>query len=335
MNKEILKHIIRYILMIFIIILCVIIFNFSSEDGEKSNESSSKVIKSIILIDKNNRDLSQAELDIKIESMQIFVRKSAHFISYMLLGILTMSCAATFKGKKIIKFSLSIFFTFLYSCTDELHQRFIAGRSGSIKDVCLDTVGAFVGILLVLLIILLVEKIKIRKDKKIKFLAEKNEEVKNKRNVLFIASTGGHLNELMQVKPLFDKFNYHIITEKTKVDESFKEEYGDKIRFLIYGTKKYPIRYIFKFIANCFISLYYFFRFQPEVVVTTGTHTAVPLCYIAKLFGSKIIFIETFANRTTGTVAGRLVYPIADTFVVQWEEMHKVYPKSVCWGWLY
>ena len=49
----------------------------------------------------------------------------------------------------------------------------------------------------------------------------------------------------------------------------------------------------------------------------------------------RVIFIETFANRTSGTVAGKLVYPIADTFVVQWEEMHKVYPKSVCWGWIY
>ena len=104
---------------------------------------------------------------------------------------------------------------------------------------------------------------------------------------------------------------------------------------MIYGTKKYPIRYIFKFILNSFISLYYFFRYQPEVIVTTGTHTAVPMCYIAKIFGSKVIFIETFANRTVGTVAGRLVYPIADTFVVQWEELHKVYPKSVCWGWIY
>ena len=125
------------------------------------------------------------------------------------------------------------------------------------------------------------------------------------------------------------------ITEKTKVDDSLKEEYGNRIHFLIYGTKKYPIRYIFKFILNSFISLYYFFRYQPEVIVTTGTHTAVPMCYIAKIFGSKVIFIETFANRTVGTVAGRLVYPIADTFVVQWEELHKVYPKSVCWGWIY
>ena len=168
-----------------------------------------------------------------------------------------------------------------------------------------------------------------------KKLVEENSQDEPKRKVLFIASTGGHLNELMQLKTLFKKYDYHIVTENTKVDKSLKKKYGDKMSFLIYGTKKYPISYIFKFIANSFISLYYFFKYQPEVIVTTGTHTAVPMCYIAKIFGSKVIFIETFANRTSGTVAGKLVYPIADTFVVQWEEMHKIYPKSVCWGWLY
>ena len=156
-----------------------------------------------------------------------------------------------------------------------------------------------------------------------------------KKKVLFISSTGGHLNEMLQLSPMFKKYDYHIVTENTKVDKSLKKKYRDKMSFLIYGTKKYPISYIFKFIANSFISLYYFFKYQPEVIVTTGTHTAVPMCYIAKIFGSKVIFIETFANRTSGTVAGKLVYPIADTFVVQWEEMHKIYPKSVCWGWLY
>ena len=209
------------------------------------------------------------------------------------------------------------------------------GRSAEFRDVCIDIIGASLGIILILGIFVLVKQIKKIKDNKPKKLEETNIESGKQRKVLFIASTGGHLNELMQVKPLFKKFDYHIVTEKTKVDESLKEKYGDRISFLIYGTKKYPVKYIFKFIANCFISLYYFFKYQPEVIVTTGTHTAVPMCYIAKIFGSKVIFIETFANRTTGTVAGRMVYPIADTFVVQWEEMHKVYPKSVCWGWLY
>ena len=333
MNKNILKHIIRYLLIICISVSCIGIFKFSEENGVESTGTSAKVASVILDFTGKSNGMTPEEIKIQIEILQPFVRKSAHFCIYMLLGILLICLMQTFKLQMAYRFDFSVMFAFLYACTDELHQTFIPGRSGTYADVCLDTVGATLGILIIMLIIYI--RYKIKNKNKIQQLAEKNDDSNIKRNVLFIASTGGHLNELMQIKPLFKKFNYHIVTEKTKVDDSLKEEYKDKISFLIYGTKKYPIRYIFKFIANCFISLYYFFKYQPEVVVTTGTHTAVPMCYIAKMFGSKIIFIETFANRTTATVAGKLVYPIADTFVVQWEEMHKIYPKSVCWGWLY
>ena len=49
-----------------------------------------------------------------------------------------------------------------------------------------------------------------------------------KKKVLFISSTGGHLSEMLQLAPLFDKYDYHIITEKDKANESLKEKYGDK-----------------------------------------------------------------------------------------------------------
>ena len=58
-----------------------------------------------------------------------------------------------------------------------------------------------------------------------------------KKKVLFISSTGGHLSEMLQLAPLFDKYDYHIITEKDKANESLKEKYGDKIYFLPYGTR--------------------------------------------------------------------------------------------------
>ena len=335
MNKNILKHVIRYILMIAIIVLCCVIFNFSSENGPKSSGTSGKVASILLDIFADGKNMSHEEKQSKIELIQPFVRKGAHFSIYMILGMLLMCCMKTFKLSNVYRFDISIALAFLYACSDELHQRFIPARSGQFTDVCLDTLGAACGILIILAIFAIIHNIKNKKDKKIKELLEKNEETSKKRKILFIASTGGHLNELMQLKPLFKKYDYHIVTEKTKVDKSYKDEYKDKISFLIYGTKKYPIRYIFKFLANCFISLIYFFKYQPEVIITTGTHTAVPMCYIAKLFGSKVIFIETFANRTTGTVAGRLIYPIADTFVVQWDEMLKVYPKAVCWGWIY
>ena len=78
-----------------------------------------------------------------------------------------------------------------------------------------------------------------------------------------------------------------------------------------------------------------YLKIRPDVIITTGTHTAVPMCYIGRILGSKVIFIETFANSTTKTVAGKLVYPIANTFVVQWESMLELYPKAIYGGWIY
>ena len=56
------------------------------------------------------------------------------------------------------------------------------------------------------------------------------------------------------------------------------------------------------------------------------------MCYIGKIFGVKIVYIETFANINTKTLAGKIIYPIADKFIVQWESMKKLYPKSEYFG---
>ena len=82
-------------------------------------------------------------------------------------------------------------------------------------------------------------------------------------------------------------------------------------------------------------SLILFLKIKPDVVVTTGTHTAVPMCYIAHMFKKKVIFIETFANSESPTRSGKMVYPIADVFIVQWESMLKFYPNAIFGGWIY
>lgn len=157
--------------------------------------------------------------------------------------------------------------------------------------------------------------------------------LKNKK-VLFISSTGGHLDELLQLKPLFKKYDSYIITEKTKSTIDLKDK-NSKVNYLVYGTKDHFLTYIFKFIYNVFKSLILFIKISPKVIVTTGTHTAVPMCYIGKLFFRKVIYIETIANSNTKTLSGKLVYPIADTFIVQWESMLKLYPKAIYGGWIY
>ncbi len=155
------------------------------------------------------------------------------------------------------------------------------------------------------------------------------------KKVLFISSTGGHLSELMQLKSMFNKYDFHIITEKTKSNMYLKDKYPKRVNYLVYGTKSNMLVYPFKLLYNCFKSLILYLKIRPKVIITTGAHTAGPMCCIGKIFGSKIIYIETFANSETKSVTGKMVYKFADLFIVQWEDMLKLYPKAKYGGWIY
>lgn len=155
------------------------------------------------------------------------------------------------------------------------------------------------------------------------------------KKVLFISSTGGHLSEMLQLKDMFNRYDYRIITEKTKSNLKLKKYYGNRIYYLVYGTKDHMLSYPFKLLYNCFKSLYLYLRIHPDYIITTGAHTAGPMCLIAKLFGSRVIYIETFANINTKTITGKLLYHVSDKFIVQWDNMKKVYPNSTVGGWIY
>lgn len=154
------------------------------------------------------------------------------------------------------------------------------------------------------------------------------------KKVMFISSTGGHLSELLALDPLIKKYDSYIITEKTKTNLNLRKKYK-KVDFLIYGSKSNMLVYPFKLIANCFKSLFFYLKFRPKVIITTGAHTAGPMCCIGKILGSKIVYIETFANMETKTATGRIIYKFADMFIVQWESMLELYPKAKYGGWIF
>ena len=159
-----------------------------------------------------------------------------------------------------------------------------------------------------------------------------------KKKILFIASTGGHLDELMQLKALFQKYDYHIITEKTKSTISLKDKYKGKINYLVYGSYTTFIKnviYPFKLLYNIFKSFILYIKIRPDVIISTGAHTSGPMCLIGHLLGSKIIFIETSANIITKSRTGSIVYKFADLFIVQWESMLELYPNAVYGGWIF
>ena len=150
------KIYLRIIFLTLLILTFCLIFIFSNQNGESSSELSQGFIYNILKFFTNN--ISQIENIIKI--IEPFIRKLAHFSIYGLVGVWSMSLMETYKISDKKKFFICLLIGFLYACTDEFHQIFINERSASFLDILIDTLGCLFGILLVILIIKINEKIK-------------------------------------------------------------------------------------------------------------------------------------------------------------------------------
>lgn len=152
-------------------------------------------------------------------------------------------------------------------------------------------------------------------------------------DIIFSCSAGGHLSEILNLKKLFETHSYVILTEKTPIAKSLSTTMN--MKFLFWGGRNYPIRFLFKFIGNIIRSFFYILYYNPKIVVSSGSHSSVPICYWAKLFRKKLVYIESFAKINDSSISGRLVYPIADVFIVQWASMLQVYPRAKYLGGIY
>ncbi|WP_279001214.1 PssD/Cps14F family polysaccharide biosynthesis glycosyltransferase [Thomasclavelia cocleata] len=149
-----------------------------------------------------------------------------------------------------------------------------------------------------------------------------------KTRIIFTSSAGGHFSELCELKELMERYNSFLITEDHEMMKEYKKINKSRSWYMPAGTKEHLFKFLCNFPINIIKSFSAYLKVKPDIVIATGAHTTVPICYIAKMFGKKVIFIETFANITTKTLSGKLVYPIADLFLVQWEDMLKLYPKA-------
>lgn len=147
----------NYLNIVLIIIWMLTIFNFSNQKGTESSGLSDKVIVKIAETLNQNK-LSSTEKEYLIDKYRFIVRKTAHFTSYFILGLLIIILFLDLKIniKKSILTTLII--CFIYACTDEIHQLFISGRSGSFIDVLIDTSGATTALISIYLLQLLKKK---------------------------------------------------------------------------------------------------------------------------------------------------------------------------------
>ncbi len=151
------------------------------------------------------------------------------------------------------------------------------------------------------------------------------------KKICFAASSGGHYEQLMMLKPLMEKYPSFIITEKTLYDAKLD---GEKTYYLLQVNRKEKI-FLPRMFINIIRSFGIYLKEKPDIIICTGVLATIPICLIAKVFRKKLIYIESFAKVTSPTESGKLLYKFADQFYVQWESMKKVYPKAIYLGGIY
>lgn len=141
--------------------------------------------------------------------------------------------------------------------------------------------------------------------------------------VCLVGSSGGHLAHLYMLKPFWNnKERFWVTFNKQDANSLLKNE-------KVYNCY-FPTNRNFKnLIKNTILAFKVLKKEKPDLIISSGAAVAVPFFYIGKLMGAKLIYIEVFDRIDKPTLTGKLVYPITDKFIVQWEEAKKVYPKAI------
>lgn len=147
----------------------------------------------------------------------------------------------------------------------------------------------------------------------------------------FISSSGGHWEELMCLKELAEEYDAFYVTEAGGQSEMLSLEH----LYVVPQINRKERHFLIHFIRLWLESKRIIEAENPDVIITTGALMAFPFCMIAKAKRKNVIYIESFARVTDSSLTGRLVYPFADLFLVQWESMLKVYPKAIYCGSLF
>ncbi len=141
---------------------------------------------------------------------------------------------------------------------------------------------------------------------------------------LIVCAAGGHLREaLSSIEGVVDDFDL----------ATFRQDHVKSIP----GVKRLhyiidPHISIWKYAINLIQSLWLMTKIRPRVILTTGAGIAIPCALIGKLFGAKLIVVESVARVSDLSRTGKFLYKYADLFIVQWPELCRKYPNAIYGG---
>lgn len=130
-----------------------VIFHFSAQPAGQSEKVSGSVAYRILDVTDQafQMQLSSEELQYYAKKLDYPIRKAAHMTEYAIMALLSFTFYSGFGKPGNHRYLLAWLTAVLYAASDEFHQLFVAGRSGQISDVCIDAIGAAIGLLLLCL----------------------------------------------------------------------------------------------------------------------------------------------------------------------------------------
>jgi beta-1,4-N-acetylglucosaminyltransferase len=172
---------------------------------------------------------------------------------------------------------------------------------------------------------------------------------------LIILGSGGHTTEMLFMTKHLHKALYNPIyyckasTDTTSRDRlrtvlgtnnhDFPEEDAKNRRLYdIPRAREVGQSYtssVFTTLYACFFAFRLVFQLRPELILCNGPGTSIPIILaglVLRVLGvksCKIVFIESYCRVQTLSMTGKILYPIADLFMVHWKELHKKYPNSI------
>ena len=131
--------------------------------------------------------------------------------------------------------------------------------------------------------------------------------------IMFVASSGGHLEEISQLKKIANKFDNSLVTEKNDFDV---RNFGNRQYFVPQMNRKEKL-FLPKFIRLFFQAYKILKKEKPDLVITTGALIAYPFCLLERMMHGKVVYIESFARVNEPSLTGKLLHKHADLFIVQ------------------
>lgn len=155
----------------------------------------------------------------------------------------------------------------------------------------------------------------------------------HKLRVCIAFSAGGHHVEAMNACSLLFRRQDLEFTFVTYKNSPVKKDFGPAtVHYVTHPYHCFFVKRFWLFLRNFFDALRFYLKHRPQVVISTGADVTIGIMLVSKMFGSKLLYVETGANVHGGSLTGLLSYRLADLFIVQWPEQLKKYPYAVLGG---